>query len=502
MGSTAPAQRETTMRYLLAIDQGTTSTTVLILDETLSVCGSSSAEFEQVYPKPEYVEHRPNDIWQSVLDAIGGAIAKARIDANNIAAIGITNQRETTILWDRKTGDPVYNAIVWQCRRTTPYCNQLRQNGFENEIKARTGLLCDPYFSATKIRWILDELHLQQKAVDGDLCFGNIDTYLLWQLTGGTVHATEPSNASRTLLMNLETLNWDESLLKIFDIPAQILPQIHDSNAIFGTTKGVPGLPDGIPISGILGDQQAALFGQCCFETGQAKCTFGTGAFLLLNTGDKIVRSEHGLISTCAWKMGDNRRYAIEGSAFVAGALVQWLRDGLGIIKTASEIEALAQSVPDDAGVILVPALTGLGAPHWNPNAHGIITGITRATTAAHIARAALMGISHQNTDLLDAMVQDLKKPLESLKVDGGASVNNLLMQMQSDLLQTRLIRPQNLQTTALGAAMCAALGTGMFKNLNDLRKAWCADAEFIPRMDAEHRNAARHAWKIAVQKA
>lgn len=490
------------MQYLLAIDQGTTSTTVLILDETLQVRGSASSEFEQVYPKPEYVEHRPNDIWQSVLDAIGGTIAKARVDAKDIAAIGITNQRETTILWDRKTGEPVHNAIVWQCRRTTPYCNKLRKDGFEDEIKARTGLLCDPYFSATKIRWILDELNLQQKACAGDLCFGNIDTYLLWQLTGGAVHATEPSNASRTLLMNLETMNWDESLLRIFNIPAQILPQIHDSNDIFGTTKGVPGLPDGIPIAGILGDQQAALFGQCCFETGQAKCTFGTGAFLLLNTGDKIVRSEHGLISTCAWKMGQTHRYALEGSAFVAGALVQWLRDGLGIIKSASEIEALAQSVPDEAGVILVPALTGLGAPHWNPNAHGLITGITRATTSAHIARAALMGICHQNTDLLDAMVQDLKKPLESLKVDGGASVNNLLMQMQSDLLQTKLIRPQNLQTTALGAAMCAALGTGMFKNLDDLRKAWCIDAEFVPQMDAEHRNTARSAWKNAVQKA
>ena len=490
------------MQYLLAIDQGTTSTTVLILDENLHVCGSSSSEFDQVYPQPEYVEHRPNDIWQSVLDAIGGAIARARIDANCIAAIGITNQRETTVIWDRKTGDPVYNAIVWQCRRTTESCTRLREAGLEPEIKARTGLLCDPYFSATKIRWILDTLALRDRAESGSLCFGNIDTFLLWQLTGGAVHATEPSNASRTLLMNLESLSWDDDLLRIFDIPRQILPEIRDSNAIFGVTRGVPGLPDGIPIAGMIGDQQAALFGQCCFDTGQAKCTFGTGAFLLINTGDQIVRSDHGLISTCGWKMGDIRRYALEGSAFVAGALVQWLRDGLGIIRSAAEIEELAGRVNDTAGVVLVPALTGLGAPHWKPNAHGLITGITRATTAAHIARAALMGICQQNTDLLDAMVRDLKKPLHSLKVDGGASVNNLLMQMQADLLQTQLIRPKNLQTTALGAAMCAALGTGMFKNFDDLRKSWAADAEFIPQMSTTDRDILRQNWKIAVDKA
>ena len=490
------------MQYLLAIDQGTTSSTVLILDENLKLCGSASSEFEQVYPKPEYVEHRPNDIWQSVLDAIGGAIAKARINAKDIAAIGVTNQRETTVIWDRKTGTPVYNAIVWQCRRTTPYCEQLKAEGLEAEITRKTGLLCDPYFSATKIRWILDECHLQEKAESGAICFGNIDTYLLWQLSGGAVHATEPSNASRTLLMNLETLDWDKDLLEVFNIPRQMLPDILDSNAVFGVTKGVPGLPDGIPIAGMVGDQQAALFGQCCFEAGQAKCTFGTGAFLLLNTGDQIVRSRHGLISTCGWKMGNDKRYALEGSAFVAGALVQWLRDGLGIIRSSSEVEALASSVPDEAGVILVPALTGLGAPHWKPTAHGLITGITRATTAAHIARAALMGICQQNTDLLEAMTRDLNTPLESLKVDGGASVNNLLMQMQSDLLNTRLIRPKNLQTTALGAAMCAALGIGIFHNLEDLRKAWSADAEFVPKMDEEQRMQSRNAWKIAVSKA
>ena len=490
------------MQYIMAIDQGTTSTTVLILDETLHVCGSASVEFPQHYPNVDFVEHCPDDIWQSVLEAIGAAIARARINTNQIAALGLTNQRETTIVWERATGRPIYNAIVWQCRRTTSFCNQLRADGYEPLIRRKTGLLCDPYFSASKIRWILDHCDAQQRADNGELCFGNVECYLLWQLTGGSVHATEPSNASRTMLMNLETLDWDDELRAIFNIPKSMLPRIMANNAVFGYTKGVPGLPDNIPVCGIMGDQQAALFGQCCFDEGDAKCTFGTGAFLLLNTGHNIVHSNHGLISTCAWNLGAGPHYALEGSAFVAGAMVQWLRDSLQMIQSASEIEALAQTVDDDGGVTLVPALTGLGAPYWRPEARGLITGLTRATNRGHIARAALMGICQQNTDLLDAMTRDLKSPLKSLRVDGGASINNLLMQMQADLLNTTLIRPENLQTTALGAAMCAALGVGMYQNIDDLRAVWRSDATFAPQKDDAWRESMRSRWKSAVDRA
>ena len=488
------------MQYIMSIDQGTTSTTVLILDETLAVCGSASKEFAQHYPQAGFVEHQPDEIWQSVLEAIGGAIARARIDARQIAAIGITNQRETTIVWERDTGRPVYPAIVWQCRRTTDDCARLRESGVEPMVRERTGLLCDPYFSATKIRWILRHTGRRADAEAGRLCFGTVDTFLLWQMTGGAAHATDPSNASRTLLMDLRTLAWDADLLETFGVPAAMLPEIRSNDAVFGHTRGVPGLPDGIPIAGLIGDQQAALFGQCCFRRGHAKCTFGTGSFLLLNTGTDIARSRHGLLSTCAWKLGDApQAYALEGSAFVAGALVQWLRDGLGIIKTSADVEALAASVDDEEGVVLVPALTGLGAPHWNPTAHGAITGLTRATTRAHIARAALMGICHQNTDLLEAMAEDVGDDLHCVRVDGGASVNNLMMQMQADLLRTRLIRPQNMQTTAMGAAMCAALGIGMYHDLDALEHAWRADREFTPGRDDAWRDAKRKLWKDAV---
>ena len=490
------------MQYLMAIDQGPTSTTVLIIDEMLHVCGSASVEFPQHYPQPEYVEHNPDDIWQSVLEALGTAVARARIDPRHIAAIGVTNQRETTIVWERESGKPVYNGIVWQCRRTTDLCRKLRENKIEPVIRQKTGLLCDPYFSATKIRWILDHLDLQSEAEAGKLCFGTVDTYLLWQLTGGKVHATDPSNASRTLLMNLESLSWDADLLKIFNIPEVMLPKILDNNTVFGRTWGVPGLPDGIPVAGMIGDQQAALFGQCCFDEGDAKCTFGTGAFLLLNTGHQIVHSKNGLLSTCAWKLGNKINYALEGSAFVAGALVQWLRDGLGLIQSSAEIEELAKTVEDDGGVTLVPALTGLGAPHWRPLAHGLISGITRATTRGHIARAALLGICQQNTDLLEAMTQDLSSSLTALRVDGGASVNNLLMQMQADLLNTSLIRPQNLQTTAQGAAMCAALGIGLYQDLDALKHAWQIDRIFEPAQTQQWRDEMRARWQLAIEKA
>lgn len=490
------------MPYLLAVDQGTTSTTTLIVDEKFHVCGCASQEFRQFYPKPEYVEHSPDDIWQSALETIGTAIARARIDARQIAAIGIANQRETTVVWERKTGVPVYPAIVWQCRRTREACQALKSANLEPMIREKTGLLCDPYFSATKIRWILDRCDAQNWAENGDLCFGTIDSWLLWQLTQGASHATDPTNASRTLLMNLAEAAWDDDLLGLFRIPRAMMPEIQPNNAIFGHTKGVPGLPDGIPISGILGDQQAALFGQCCFDPGAAKCTFGTGAFLLLNTGRQIVRSQSGLISTAAWKFGDDVTYALEGSAFVAGAIVQWLRDGLKIIESSSEIEALARSVGDCGGVVVVPALTGLGAPHWRSDARGLICGLTRATTRAHIARAALMGICQQNTDLFDAMTADLGRGLTRVKVDGGASANDLLMQMQADLLGKELIRPDNLQTTALGAAMCASLGAGIYKTQDDVCKTYEIERRFEPQASDEWRTAERRHWKSAVGRA
>ena len=489
------------MQYILAIDQGTTSTTVLIIDEGLKVCGSASCEFPQVYPHSDWVEHRPDDIWQSVLDAIGAAVARARIDAKHIAAIGITNQRETTVVWERGSGEPVYNAIVWQCRRTTELCRKLKADGIEPMIREKTGLLCDPYFSATKIRWILDHTGRQADAEAGRLAFGTIDTYLLYQLTGHKVHATDPSNACRTLLMDLDKLAWDADLLSVFGVPEAILPEIKPNCGLFGRTKDVPGLPDDIPVMSMIGDQQSALFGQCCHSAGDAKCTFGTGAFLLMNTGDRIVHSTSGLLSTCAWEIGGERCYALEGSAFVAGALVQWLRDGLGIISSSPEVETLARSVPDDGGVIIVPALTGLGAPHWRPEVRGMISGITRATTRGHIARAALMGICQQNTDLLDAMTADLATPLNTLKVDGGASANDLLMQLQADLLDVSLVRPQNMQTTAMGTAMCAALGAGMFASLADLRKAYAVERVFEPSQSEAWHSAAREAWRVALTK-
>ncbi|MFA5624023.1 MAG: glycerol kinase GlpK [Bradymonadales bacterium] len=489
------------MTYLMAIDQGTTSTTVVIIDEKLQLCSSSSKEFTQIYPQSNYVEHKPDEIWQSVLEAVGESIAKARINAKDIAALGITNQRETCIIWDRKTGKPVYNAIVWQCRRTADYCATLKAQGHEALIKEKTGLLLDPYFSASKIRWILDELDLQKQAENGELCFGTIDCYLLWQLSGAKVFATDPSNASRTLLMNLQTQTWDPELCELFNIPTVMLPEIKENAATFAHSHGVPGLPNGIPITGMAGDQQAALFGQCCFQTGTAKCTFGTGSFLLLNTGNKIVRSQHGLLSTLAWKLGSQSTYALEGSTFVAGALVQWLRDGLGIIQDAAQVEALARSVPDNSGITIVPAFTGLGAPHWKPHARGVITGITRATTSAHIARAALEAISHQNTDLLQAMLKDLGHPLISLKVDGGASANDLLMQIQSDYLDCTLERPQILQTTALGAAMLAGLGSKIFSDLASLQKSWKVEERFEPKMGSKQRFSARAQWSAAIEK-
>jgi glycerol kinase len=490
------------MRHVIAIDQGTTGSTVLVLDEQLQLRGRGYKEFRQIYPTPGWVEHDPEDIWTSVTHALGAALKG--IDPASIAAIGITNQRETSVLWDRKTGKPVHNAIVWQDRRTADRCAELKAAGKEARVKELTGLTLDPYFSGTKVRWMLDHVDgLAARARAGDIAFGTIDCYLLSRLTGGAVHATDVTNASRTLLLDLHTLSWSDELLELIGVPRSILPQVVASSGTIGTTKGVPGLPDGIAIAGLAGDQQAALFGQACFAPGEAKCTFGTGAFILMNTGDRAVVSKSGLLTTVAWKLATGElRYALEGSAFIAGAAVQWLRDGLQFFTSASEIEALAASVPDSGGVIVVPAFAGLGAPHWRPEGRGAITGLTRGTTRAHIARATLEGIALQNVDILRAMERDAGRALTVLKVDGGASANDLLMQFQCDVLGVEISRPEMVETTALGAAFLAGLGTGVWKDQAQVTQTWREQKRFTPTADrarvAEH--LAR--WDAAVRKA
>jgi len=488
--------------YVLAIDQGTTGSTVIILDSAGQVRAKVNQEYRQIFPQPGWVEHDPEDIWSSVISVISRALKEAGVLGNEIVAIGITNQRETTVLWDRKNGRPVHNAIVWQDRRTADFCEKLKKAGYEKKFRTKTGLVLDPYFSGTKIRWMLDHVSgVRERAKKGELAFGTIDTFLLWRLTDGGVHATDVSNASRTLLMDLKTLSWDPGLCKILGIPHELLPEIKPSIGVFGTTKGVPGLPDGIPIAGIAGDQQAALFGQACFDVGEAKCTYGTGSFLLLNIGSRPILSRSGLVTTVAWKWGSKTTYALEGSAFICGAAVQWLRDGLGIIKSSSEIEPLARQVGDTGGVQFVPALTGLGAPYWNPNARGIICGVTRGSTKAHLARATLEGMAMQNVELLLAMQSDLKKKIKTLKVDGGASANNLLMQMQADYLGAICVRPQVIETTSAGAAFMAGLGVGLWKTLNDVRHVWRKDRDFVPEVSDKRRKTRLQEWQAAVEK-
>jgi glycerol kinase len=490
-------------RYVLAIDQGTTGTTALILDQRLSVKAKANVEFRQIFPKPGWVEHDLDDIWTATLKAIATAMRQASIKPAELQAIGITNQRETTLLWDRHSGRPIHNAIVWQDRRTADLCNQLKAQGKEPWVREKTGLVLDAYFSGTKVRWLLDHVHgAQARAENGDLCFGTIDTALLWKLTGGAVHATDVTNASRTLFMDLEKRAWDNELLAMLDVPRAVLPAIRPSAGVFGTTKGVRGIPDGIPIAGIAGDQQSALVGQACFEEGEAKCTYGTGAFLLMNAGPKKVTSSHGLLGTVAWQIGDEVAYALEGSAFIAGAVVQWLRDGLGLFEKSAEVEKLAASVPDSGGVVFVPALAGLGAPHWRQEARGLICGIDRGVTKAHLARAALEGVAFEINDLAQAMAQDIGKPVPMFRVDGGASANDLLMPFQADLLQTPIERPHMIETTALGAAFLAGLGTGMWAGLKELRSAWRPGKQFKPKMKAEVREAHLARWKSAVQRA
>ena len=491
-------------KYILAIDQGTTGTTVAILDSNAAVKARVTHDYVQVYPKPGWVEHNPEDIWRSVTHGIEAALAQGKVREHEITAIGITNQRETVVLWDRVTSQPLYNAIVWQCRRTTDYCEKLRKRGLEKTIRNKTGLVIDPYFSASKINWLLSHVAgARGRAAQGQLAVGTIDTFLLWRMTGGASHATDVSNASRTQLMNLKTMDWDSELLKIFQVPSAILPQICPSSHEFGRTKNLAGLPDGIPITGIAGDQQAALFGQACFQPGLAKCTFGTGSFLLLNTGSKMVRSKAGMLTTVAWqlKAGGPVTYALEGGAFICGAAVQFLRDQLGFIKNSAEVETLASQVTSSEGVEFVPALTGLGAPYWQPEARGLICGMTRETKQAHIDRATLEAMALQNVDILVAMQKDLGKKLREVRVDGGASANSLLMQLQSDYLGVTINRPRMTETTVAGAAFLAGLGVGLWPDLKALEKVWGSECLFKPQMRQKERKTRLASWHQAIKR-
>lgn len=485
-------------KIILAIDQGTTGTTALILDQALQVLGKDNVEFAQVFPKPGWVEHRAQDIWQSIHQAVDNCLNKASVKASEISAIGITNQRETTCLF-RRDGSPLHNFIVWQCRRTAEICEDLKSRGLEETIKHQTGLVLDPYFSATKLMWLFEHAKDAKKmAEQGDALFGTVNTWLLYQLTGQMVHATDATNASRTLMMDLSTCQWDDKLLSFFGVPKNCLPAIYGNSHIYGHTKGLSFLPDGIPIAGMAGDQQAALFGQACFEAGEAKATYGTGCFILLNTGKKIIRSQNGLLTSVAIKLGEEVQYCLEGSAFIAGAAVQWLKDGLGMIKKSSEIEALAAQVSDSGDVAFVPALSGLGAPYWQPHAKGLLCGISRDTTKAHIARAVLEGIALQNRDMMEVMQQE-GGAVRHIKVDGGACANNLLMQFQADVLQIPCMRPHILETTALGAAALAGLSVGIFSNKAAFRDLAIAKTVFSPTMAQEVLQKHLNKWRKAI---
>lgn len=491
-----------TTEHILAIDQGTTGTTVLVLDARAHVLGRATVEVPQHFPRAGWVEHDGEEIWRGVQKAIGLALANAEIDGRTVRAIGITNQRETTLLWDRKTGAPIHRAIVWQDRRTAPECKALEERGVGALVYERTGLLIDPYFSGTKIAWLLDHVPgARERALRGELAFGTIDAWLVHKLSGGTRHATDVTNASRTMLMDLRTLDWDDALLDALSVPRAVLPEIVASAEIVAYTRGADPLPDGIPVAGMAGDQQAALFGQGCFARGDVKCTYGTGAFVLMNVGAKPVPSRHRLLTTVAWKIPGEVAYALEGSAFIAGAAVQWLRDGLGIIGSAGEVEALARSVPSSGEVVFVPALTGLGAPHWAPHARGMITGIGRDTTRAHIARATLEGIALSIADLVDAMGSDAGAPLASMRVDGGAAANDLLMEIQARLVGARVVRPKVVETTALGAGMLAALGAGLVPSREALTGALAIDREFQPDEGIAEADELRARWRDALRR-
>jgi glycerol kinase len=491
------------MQAILALDQGTTSSRAILFDHGGRILKVAQKEFRQIYPKAGWVEHDPQEIWESQRGVAGEAMKAAGFSAKDIAAIGITNQRETTVVWDRKTGQPIYNAIVWQDRRTAEFCDQLKSQGHEQLVQQKTGLVIDAYFSGSKVRWILDNVPgARDRAQKGELAFGTVDTWLLWQMTGGAVHATDPSNASRTMLFNIHTGQWDDELLKILKVPREVLPQVRSSSEVYGEAAQSQ-LGMGVPIAGIAGDQQAALFGQTCFSRGLAKNTFGTGCFMLMNVGEEAVPSKHKLLTTVAWRTGNAKtQYALEGSVFIGGAVVQWLRDGLGIIKASADIEKLAATVPDSGGVYLVPAFAGLGAPHWDQYARGTITGLTRGTTSAHFARAALEGIAFQVADILELMQKDSGVRIAELRVDGGAAANNLLMQFQADVLGAPVVRPKVTETTALGAAYLAGLAVGYWKSTDDVKSNWQIERRFEPNMSDKDRNHRRSRWNEALGRA
>jgi len=489
-------------KYILSFDQGTTSSRAIIFNKKGEVKAVAQKEFTQIFPRPGWVEHDGNEIWYTQLGVATEVILKANLTIYDIAAIGITNQRETTLVWDRHTHQPVYNAIVWQDRRTSEYCNELKAQGHALNIQERTGLVIDAYFSATKLKWILDNVEgARLKAEKGDLCFGTIDSWLLFKLTNGKAHTTDVSNASRTMLFNIHSLTWDEELLKLFNIPSAMLPEVKSSSEVYGETEEILTAAR-IPVCGIAGDQQAALFGQMCIKPGMVKNTYGTGCFMLMNTGSKPVLSNNNLLTTIAWKIGDTTTYALEGGVFIGGAVVQWLRDGLGIIKNSVEVETLATSVKDNGGVYFVPAFAGLGAPYWNQFARGTMLGITRGTTAAHIARASIESIALQTMDVLRAMNADAGLPIKELRVDGGATANDLLMQFQSDMLDCKVIRPKITETTALGAGYLAGLAIGFWKDTNEIENYWSAEKNFEPVMKEEERQKEIRQWEKAIKAA
>ena len=490
------------MKYILSLDQGTTSSRAILYDDQATPIHTEQQEFRQIFPQSGWVEHNAVEIWNSQKKVTLDLIRSNNLSAEDIAAIGITNQRETTVVWDRQTGEPVYNAIVWQDRRTAEFSEQLKREGRSEFIREKTGLVIDAYFSGTKVKWLLDNIEgARTRAENGELAFGTIDTWLIWNLTKGNLHITDVTNASRTLLFNINTLEWDQELLQLFDIPAAILPEVRSSSEIYGTTeKSVLGAE--IPIAGIAGDQQAALFGQMCLEKGMSKCTYGTGCFLITNTGEQPVESKHQLLTTIGWQLGPsaNPVYAIEGSVFMGGAVIQWLRDGMELFINAAESEDLASTVDDNGGVVFVPALTGLGAPHWDATARGSIFGITRGTTKAHLTRASLESIAYQVDDLLEAMESDMGQQMKELRVDGGATANNLLVQFQADTSGVEVVRPKNLETTALGAAYLAGLGSGIW-DLETLRQKWSAEHVFKPEMDAKEVEHLKRQWHKAVER-
>ena len=487
-------------QYILALDQGTTSSRSMLFDKQGNIIGVAQKEFKQFFPQPGWVEHDANEIWSTQFGTMAEAVAKAQITMKQVAGIGITNQRETTVVWDRKTSQPIHHAIVWQDRRTAAYCDELKLANHAGMIQQKTGLIIDAYFSATKLKWILDNVPgARAKAEKGELAFGTIDTWLTWKLTNGEVHVTDVSNASRTMLFNIHTLKWDDELLKLFDIPDSVLPEVKPSSRIYGVTGNI--IPDSrIPIAGIAGDQQAALFGQMCTQPGMVKNTYGTGCFMLMNTGGEAISSKNNLLTTIAWQIDSKTTYALEGSVFIAGAVVQWLRDELKIIRTSAEIEELAARVKDTGGVYLIPAFAGLGAPHWNQYARGTIFGLTRGSKNAHIAKAALDSIAYQTYDVLKSMEADSGIHIKELRVDGGATVNNQLMQFQSDILNTKVVRPKITETTALGAAYLAGLAVGYWKNVGEIQEQWQVDKEFSPEMDDTSRNKLVNGWQRAVK--